>query len=308
MVISHKCFSNIFPYRYPQRWSRVDITTSHQSSLLKQLDQQRRQELFCDCNVLVEGHLFKSHRNVLFGSSGYFRMLLSQGAKHCTEPASASFDVFSPETFTVILDFVYSGLLELSSSNVIEVMSAASYLQMNDVIAYCKDFIKSSLEISAKEDDDRYLCLSDSSMGHERGGDVEQTGPCSLNAQPTIWAEDDIQSKEYQVDISPDVTLLPPSPAQQPIMVETELEPDQDMQHQFTTLVPERRRRGAPKRKASAGRSTASDESPIDLQVAASHSAQKADELYATLPTIVGVVGVFSKGENGGDFLKKNNY
>ncbi|KAL2099223.1 hypothetical protein ACEWY4_005703 [Coilia grayii] len=285
--------------QHPQRWCRIDITTSHQSCLLKQLDQQRRQELFCDCNVLVEGHLFKAHRNVLFGSSGYFRMLLSQGAKDCAEPANASFDVFSPDTFTVILDFVYSGHLELSSSNVIEVMSAASYLQMNDVIAYCKDFIKSSLEISAKEDDDRYLCLSDNSMGHERGGDVEQTGPCSLNAQPTIWAEDDVQSKEFQVELSPEVTLLSPSPSQQPSMVETELEPDQDIQHQFTTIVPERRRRAAPKRKASAGRSAAaSDSSELDLQVAASHSAQKADELYATLPTIVGVVGVFSKDSN----------
>lgn len=284
--------------QHSQRWSGVDITASHQSCLLKQLDQQRRQDLFCDCNVLVEGHLFKAHRNVLFGSSGYFRMLLTQGAKDCVEPASASFDVFSPDTFTVILDFVYSGHLELTSSNVIEVMSAASYLQMNDVIAYCKDFIKSSLEISAKEDDDRYLCLSDNSMGHERSGDVEQTGTCSLNAQPTIWAEDDMQSKDFQVDISPEVTLLPPSPAQHPSMVETELEPDQDMQHQFTTLVPERRRRAASKRKASGGRSIANDSPPVDLQMAASHSAQKADELYATLPTIVGVVGVFNKDSN----------
>ncbi|KAG5266047.1 hypothetical protein AALO_G00249220 [Alosa alosa] len=280
--------------QHPHRWSSADITSSHQSCLLKQLDQQRRQDLFCDCNVLVEGHLFKAHRNVLFGSSGYFRMLLTQGAKDCAEPASASFDVFSPETFTVILDFVYSGHLELTSSNVIEVMSAASYLQMNDVIAYCKDFIKSSLEISAKEDDDRYLCLSDNSMGHERSGDVDQAGPCSLNGQPTIWAEDDVQSKDYQVDISPEVTLLPPSPAQHPRMVKTELEPDQDMQLEFTTLVPERRRRGS-KRKASGGRPVASDNSSVDLQMAASHSAQKADELYATLPTIVGVVGVFNK-------------
>lgn len=281
----------------------MDITTSHQSCLLKQLDQQRRQELFCDCNILVEGHLFRAHRNVLFGSSGYFRMLLSQGAKDCAETASASFDVFNPDTFTVILDFVYSGHLELSSSNVIEVMSAASYLQMNDVIAFCKDFIKSSLDISAKEDDDRYLCLSDNGMGHhERVGDIEQAGPCSLNSQPTIWEEDDMQPKDFQVDISPEVTLLSASPTPQPSMAETELEPDPDIQHQFTTtIVPERstRRRTAPKRKASAGRSSAAasdGEAELDLQAAAAHSAQKADELYATLPTIVGVVGVFNKG------------
>lgn len=111
------------------------MSVSHQRRLLQQLDEQRREELFCDCNVLVEGRIFRAHRNVLFGSSGYFRMLLQQGARDSApEPVSASFDVFSPDVFAVILDFVYSGRLGLTRDNVIEVMSAASYLQMNDVI------------------------------------------------------------------------------------------------------------------------------------------------------------------------------
>uniref|UniRef100_A0A3B5MCU5 BTB domain-containing protein n=1 Tax=Xiphophorus couchianus TaxID=32473 RepID=A0A3B5MCU5_9TELE len=63
----------------PPWFNTADITASHQNNLLKQLNEQRRQELFCDCSVLVEGQLFRAHRNVLFASSGYFRMLLSQG-------------------------------------------------------------------------------------------------------------------------------------------------------------------------------------------------------------------------------------
>ncbi|KAJ3613500.1 hypothetical protein NHX12_019749 [Muraenolepis orangiensis] len=62
-----------------------------------------------------------------------------------------SVDAFSPDTFALILDFIYSGQLSLSRHNVIEVMSAASYLQMNSVIGYCKTFIKSSLETTIKE-------------------------------------------------------------------------------------------------------------------------------------------------------------
>lgn len=148
---------------------RMEIS-SHQSHLLQQLNEQRRQDVFCDCSILVEGKVFKAHRNVLFASSGYFKMLLSQSSKETSQPATATFQTFSPDTFTVILDFVYSGKLSLTGQNVIEVMSAASFLQMTDVISVCKTFIKSSLDISEKEKD-RYFSLSDkdsSSNGVDR--------------------------------------------------------------------------------------------------------------------------------------------
>ncbi|XP_038233556.1 zinc finger and BTB domain-containing protein 8A-like isoform X1 [Dermochelys coriacea] len=133
--------------------------SSHQFHLLQQLNEQRKQDLFCDCCILVEGKVFKAHRNVLFASSGYFKMLLSQSSKETSQPTTATFEVFSPDTFTVILDFVYSGKLSLTGQNVIEIMSAASYLQMTDILSVCKTFIKSSLEINEKEKD-HYFTLS----------------------------------------------------------------------------------------------------------------------------------------------------
>lgn len=144
--------------------------SSHQSHLLQQLNEQRQQDVFCDCSILVEDKVFKAHRNVLFASSGYFKMLLSQSSREMSQSATATFQAFSPDTFTVILDFVYSGKLSLTGQNVIEVMSAASFLQMTDVISVCKTFIKSSLDISEKEKD-RYFSLSDkgaNSNGLER--------------------------------------------------------------------------------------------------------------------------------------------
>ncbi|XP_060640106.2 zinc finger and BTB domain-containing protein 8A [Anolis sagrei] len=142
--------------------------SSHQFHLLQQLDEQRRQDLFCDCSIVVEGKVFKAHRNVLFASSGYFKMLLSQSSKESGQPSTATFQAFAPETFSVILDFVYSGKLSLTGQNVIEVMSAASFLQMTDVISVCKTFIKSSLDISEKEKD-RYFSLSDKEAVNSNG-------------------------------------------------------------------------------------------------------------------------------------------
>uniref|UniRef100_A0A8C5LU67 Zinc finger and BTB domain-containing protein 8A n=1 Tax=Leptobrachium leishanense TaxID=445787 RepID=A0A8C5LU67_9ANUR len=138
--------------------------SSHHIHLLQQLDEQRQKDLFCDCHITVEGKTFKAHRNVLFASSGYFKMLLSQSCKNMGQPTTATFDVFSADTFTAILDYVYSGKLPLSGQNVIEVMSAASYLQMTDVISVCKMFIKSSLDINEKERDG-FFSLSDKDSG-----------------------------------------------------------------------------------------------------------------------------------------------
>ncbi|KAM9838737.1 zinc finger and BTB domain-containing protein 8B [Aulostomus maculatus] len=120
--------------------------------LLYELNEQRKRDFFCDCSILVEGRVFKAHRNVLFAGSGYFRALLvhylqDSGQRYST----ASLDIVTAQAFSLILDFLYSGRLALNRSNVIEVMSAASYLQMTDLVNFCKGYIRSSLEICNKD-------------------------------------------------------------------------------------------------------------------------------------------------------------
>ncbi|KAM3858652.1 zinc finger and BTB domain-containing protein 8B [Diretmus argenteus] len=124
----------------------------YMSKLLCELNEQRKRDFFCDCSILVEGRVFKAHRNVLFAGSGYFRALLvhylqDSGQRYST----ASLDIVTADAFSIILDFLYSGRLALSSGNVIEVMSAASYLQMTDLVNFCKGYIRSSLEICNRE-------------------------------------------------------------------------------------------------------------------------------------------------------------
>lgn len=61
-------------------------------------------------------------------------------------------DVAAVQGFSVILDFLYSGNLLLTSQNAIEVMSVASYLQMTEVVHSCRAFIKDALNISIKQE------------------------------------------------------------------------------------------------------------------------------------------------------------
>ncbi|XP_068194303.1 zinc finger and BTB domain-containing protein 8A [Antennarius striatus] len=295
-------------HQQPQRWfNTADITVAHQSNLLKQLNQQRHQELFCDCSLLVEGQLFRAHRNVLFASSGYFRMLLSQGPDRLSDSVNATFDVFTPETFTVILDFIYSGQLDLSSHNVIEVMSAASYLQMNNVINYCKNFIKSSLDISVKEEDaERCLNLSETcsfASGVEDSSEQHQPGPCSDSPPPALWTRDNSRSQSSFMgkDLDQDaiVTAIKTSPRSPANELHTEAEDLQDPQDPLYTLPGTERRRGKGGTKRKAPNSVRSNNhEDLDIEEARTQKAEKAEELYATLPSIVGVIEHFNKDSN----------
>uniref|UniRef100_A0A8C9K4G5 Zinc finger and BTB domain-containing protein 8B n=1 Tax=Panthera tigris altaica TaxID=74533 RepID=A0A8C9K4G5_PANTA len=123
---------------------------SYHAKLLGELNEQRKRDFFCDCSIIVEGRIFKAHRNILFANSGYFRALLIHYIQDSGRHSTASLDIVTSDAFSTILDFLYSGKLDLCGDNVIEVMSAASYLQMNDVVNFCKAYIRSSLDICRK--------------------------------------------------------------------------------------------------------------------------------------------------------------
>uniref|UniRef100_A0A8D2CUA5 Zinc finger and BTB domain-containing protein 46 n=1 Tax=Sciurus vulgaris TaxID=55149 RepID=A0A8D2CUA5_SCIVU len=126
--------------------------TSHYRQLLRELNEQRQHGVLCDVCVVVEGKVFKAHKNVLLGSSRYFKTLYCQVQKTSDQATVTHLDIVTAQGFKAIIDFMYSAHLALTSRNVIEVMSAASFLQMTDIVQACHDFIKAALDISIKSD------------------------------------------------------------------------------------------------------------------------------------------------------------
>lgn len=136
---------------------------SHYRHLLHELNEQRQHGILCDVCIVVEGKIFKAHKNVLLGSSRYFKTLYCQVQKTSEQTTVTQLDIVTAQGFKAIIDFMYSAHLALTSKNVIEVMSAASYLQMTDIVQACHSFIKAALDISIKSEtsDD----LADYDMG-----------------------------------------------------------------------------------------------------------------------------------------------
>lgn len=52
--------------------------SSHYRQLLRELNEQRQHGILCDACVIVEGKIFKAHKNVLLASSRYFKTLYCQ--------------------------------------------------------------------------------------------------------------------------------------------------------------------------------------------------------------------------------------
>ncbi|XP_051516428.1 zinc finger and BTB domain-containing protein 46-like isoform X1 [Myxocyprinus asiaticus] len=145
--------------------------TSHYRQLLRELNEQRQHGILCDVCVIVEGKIFKAHKNVLLGSSRYFKTLYCQVKKGTEQQATIThLDIVTAQGFKTILDFMYSAHLALTSKNVIEVMSAASYLQMTDIVQACHGFIKAALDISIRSE------LADELADIEMGNVVSSIG------------------------------------------------------------------------------------------------------------------------------------
>uniref|UniRef100_A0A8C0FNA4 Zinc finger and BTB domain-containing protein 46 n=1 Tax=Bubo bubo TaxID=30461 RepID=A0A8C0FNA4_BUBBB len=149
---------------------------SHYRHLLRELNEQRQHGILCDVCIIVEGKIFKAHKNVLLGSSRYFKTLYCQVQKTSDQATVTHLDIVTAQGFKAIIDFMYSAHLALTSRNVIEVMSAASYLQMTDIVQACHNFIKAALDISIKSD------ASDDLVDYELGAPSSSSTDALISA------------------------------------------------------------------------------------------------------------------------------
>ncbi|XP_009283120.1 PREDICTED: zinc finger and BTB domain-containing protein 8B isoform X2 [Aptenodytes forsteri] len=110
---------------------------SYYTKLLGELNEQRKRDFFCDCSIIVEGRIFKAHKNILFANSGYFRALLIHYIQDSGRHSTASLDIVTSEAFSIILDFLYSGKLDLRGENVIEEKERISDCQRDPPCGEC---------------------------------------------------------------------------------------------------------------------------------------------------------------------------
>ncbi|XP_076851243.1 zinc finger and BTB domain-containing protein 3 isoform X2 [Brachyhypopomus gauderio] len=147
----------------------------HSRQLLASLRSQRLQGFLCDCTVKVGTSRFLAHRAVLASCSPFFHMFYSEHPVGNTstvnggpesDTVTINGDIVTPSAFGLLLDFMYEGVLRLAAHPPPEdVLAAASFLHMNDVVRVCKKRLQG-----------RGLAEADSTRAEEGGGEAGVDG------------------------------------------------------------------------------------------------------------------------------------
>ena len=96
--------------------------------LARRLNMLRRQDHLCNLTLVTkDGKNFKAHRNVLSAASPFFCKLLQSDMKENRE-GIARFEEISGAVMEDVLEFIYTGSVEVNQENSKDLIVAANYL------------------------------------------------------------------------------------------------------------------------------------------------------------------------------------
>ncbi|XP_066270588.1 zinc finger and BTB domain-containing protein 18.2-like [Branchiostoma lanceolatum] len=104
--------------------------------ILTCLQDQRQTGRMCDVNIKVGSSSFPAHRCVLCACSGYFKALFTD-----SDASSVELRLVTEKGVSVLLDYMYTARLQLTAGVAQEVMLAAVYLQVTDIMEDCTAYL-----------------------------------------------------------------------------------------------------------------------------------------------------------------------
>ena len=125
--------------------------------LRAKLDLHRKEKFLCDVNLCVNGGSFPAHKFVLAASCDYFNNLFLASAKpistettktdNSTECCDVVLDGFVGTDFNPILQFLYTGQLDCTTDNVLDVLRNARKMDIVDIVDKCVTFLCQNLTV-----------------------------------------------------------------------------------------------------------------------------------------------------------------
>lgn len=101
----------------------------------------RSTEYLCNITIKVADRIFSAHQTILACHSKAFKRLLQQEDKRNRQLFLKLNDI-DPDTFQHLLDYVYTGKINIDVCNISSISMAAHKLEMDNVLKLCRNFIK----------------------------------------------------------------------------------------------------------------------------------------------------------------------
>ncbi len=122
-------------------------TDRHAQTVLKKVHSLRSHKKLCDVVLRVAGEEIHSHRAVLAATSAYFLAMFTHQLRE-SEQQEVEIKDMDPQVLRSLVDFAYTGEIDITVENVQEVLAAASLLQIATVQDNCCEFLKKQLDAS----------------------------------------------------------------------------------------------------------------------------------------------------------------
>ena len=93
-----------------------------------------------DVTLVVDGLQYHVHRQAMVDCSQYFRVLFSSGMWEC-DSNTVDLSFLTSTGVQAVSAFAHTGQLDIRHENIMDVLSAAAYLQAEQAVGHCDEFL-----------------------------------------------------------------------------------------------------------------------------------------------------------------------
>lgn len=127
--------------------SKEQVSMLYARNLMERFADQRNDGSYCDLTIQIEDEAFPVHRCLMAASCDFFDAL-GRSKFNDSQQNELTLKGISKSGFRTFLDFVYTGVLEISTLNLADLLRIVTHLQCEHAIRLCKTFMVNSLSHS----------------------------------------------------------------------------------------------------------------------------------------------------------------
>lgn len=150
------------------------------NKILEKMRNQRSEGKFCDIMLHVAGVKLPAHRSVLAASSPYFESILKN---HRVVKEEIVIKWHNVDSIQMVLDYMYSGKVTISESNVEELIKLANQFLISKLKGYCEQFI---MKVTTKEN---CMIYKDLAEKYDLASLREEINQFIAHNNPTVTSE-----------------------------------------------------------------------------------------------------------------------